>query len=228
MSRWFRMYADAHRNPKVARLSDRDYRTWTILLSIASENDGRLPPLEDLKHLLRMRLDHLSSALDRLVKGGLIDLLEQGYEPHNWDKLQYKSDSSTPRATLHRQRKLQHNATPPEAETETEAETEEEETAAVAPSPRARNGGAYAFAGQTVRLTAAHLAEWRRTYHAIPDIIAELRSIDGWFQQHPEKRAAWFHSTSGMLNRKHQAMLAEARTDDGGFSIGGVRMNSPC
>ena len=88
--RWFRFYAAAMRNPKVARLSDKDFRLWTELLAVASENDGRIPPAEDLKHLLNRRLDHLLSAVDRLISGGLIDPVEGGYEPHDWRDLQYK------------------------------------------------------------------------------------------------------------------------------------------
>lgn len=117
MTKWFRFYADAMRNPKVAALSDREFRLWVALLSAASENDGRLPPAKELKHLLNMRLDHLLSGLKRLISSGLIDALEQGYEPHHWEKFQYKSDSSTERVHKHRaQRNV--SETPPDTETE--------------------------------------------------------------------------------------------------------------
>lgn len=114
---WFRFYSAAMRNPKVAALSDRDFRLWVALLAASSENDGRLPHADELKHLLRMRLDHLLTGLDRLIKAGLIDALEHGYAPHHWEKFQYKSDSSTPRVREHR---LKGNVseTPPEADTE--------------------------------------------------------------------------------------------------------------
>ena len=115
MSRWFRFYADAIRNPKVAKLSDSDYRLWTELLAVAAENDGAIPCLDDLKSVLKRRLDHLSRGLDRLIRAGLIDPLGGCYEPHNWNKFQYKSDTSTPRVTLHRAKVV----TPPETETET-------------------------------------------------------------------------------------------------------------
>lgn len=75
MARWFRFYSDAIRHPKVARLSDKDFRVWCEMLAIAAEHDGMIPPLEDLKHLLKRRLDHLSSTVDRLIRGGLIDVL---------------------------------------------------------------------------------------------------------------------------------------------------------
>lgn len=110
MSKWFRFYADAIRNPKVAALSDKDFRLWVSILSVASENDGKIPPAETLKRVLGVRLDHLYEGIKRLARCGLIDALASGYEPHNWGKFQYKSDTSTARVTLHRRGK----ETPPE------------------------------------------------------------------------------------------------------------------
>ncbi len=119
MSRWFRFYAEAMRNPKVMRLADNDFRLWVRLLAVASENDGRLPPIADLKLLLNARLDRLADGLQRLINSGLIDVAGQGYEPHNWSKFQYKSDTSTPRVTLHRA-KRNVTVTPPDTEADTE------------------------------------------------------------------------------------------------------------
>ena len=123
MSRWFRFYADAMRNPKVARLSDGDFRLWVKLLAVASENDGKIPPTDDLKILLSTRLDHLLAGLKRLISGGLIDLLADGYEPHNWNKFQYKSDTSNERVAKHRA-KRNVTVTPPETEADTEQKEE--------------------------------------------------------------------------------------------------------
>lgn len=99
---WFRFYSTAIRSPKVAKLSDRDFRLWVTLLAASSENDGRLPPADELKHVLNARLDHLLAGLERLIRAGLIDALEHGYTPHNWEKFQYKSDTSTDRVRKHR------------------------------------------------------------------------------------------------------------------------------
>lgn len=121
MSRWFRFYSDAMRNPKVMRLSDKDFRVWVKLLAVASENDGGIPCLDDLRLLLSMRLDHLSSSLDRLISGRLIDVLDTGYAPHGWAKFQYKSDTSTDRVKKHRGKG---NVSETPSETDTEAETE--------------------------------------------------------------------------------------------------------
>lgn len=119
MSRWFRFYADAMRNPKVLRLSDKDFRLWVRLLAVASENEGHIAPASDLKMVLAMRLDHLKGGLDRLIRGGLIDALATGYEPHGWAKFQYKSDISTERVHKHR-KKRSVSETPPDTEAETE------------------------------------------------------------------------------------------------------------
>lgn len=149
MSRWFRFYAAAIRHPKVARLSDKDYRVWTELLAIAAENDGRIPPLSDLKHLLNRRLDHLSSAVDRLVNGGLIDLLADGYEPHGWQERQYVSDTSTARVRKHRQKRNVPAAvteTPPDTDTETEVSVAKA-TGASADSDKAFWDSAKAYLG---------------------------------------------------------------------------------
>jgi hypothetical protein len=121
MSRWFRSYADKHRNPKVAQLSDADFRLWDQLMCIAAENEGLIPPLEGLKSLLKRRLDHLSCAVERLVKDGLIDASGDGYSPHNWLKRQYKSDCSTDRVKRFRNGGGNVSETPPDTETETDS-----------------------------------------------------------------------------------------------------------
>lgn len=117
MSRWFRFYADAMRNPKVGRLSDFEFRLWVELLCVASENDGKIPCVEDLKRIIKRRVDHLLRGLNALIRHGLIDALDGHYEPHNWSKFQYKSDTSTARVTLHR-KKRNVSVTAPDTETE--------------------------------------------------------------------------------------------------------------
>ena len=119
MNRWFRFYSDAMRNPKVARLSDADFRLWVKLLAVASDHDGEIPPVNDLKLLLNVRLDHLSAGLKRLISGGLIDLVATGYEPHHWSKFQYKSDTSRDRVAKHRSSRNV-TVTPPDPDTDSE------------------------------------------------------------------------------------------------------------
>lgn len=130
MSRWFRFYAEAMRNPKVLRLSDKDFRLWVNLLAVASENDGHIPADDVLKLVLGMRLDHLKGGLNRLISGGLIDALDDGYEPHHWSKFQYKSDTSTERVQKHRA-KGNVSETAPETEADTETDKGKRKRASV-------------------------------------------------------------------------------------------------
>lgn len=122
MNTWFRFYNQAMRDPKVMRLCDADFRLWISLLAVASENDGSIPPVSDLKLLLNRRLDYLLSGLTRLVKAELIDELASGYEPHNWTKFQYKSDTSTGRVQRFRNAQRNSDVAPPEPETESDTE----------------------------------------------------------------------------------------------------------
>lgn len=121
---WFRFYNAAHRNPKVASLSDKDFRLWVELLSEASVNEGLIPPLSILKHTLKRRLDHLSTGVERLFNNGLIDIIDGQMRPHDWAKHQYKSDSSAERVAKHRKKAGNGSVTPPETDTESDTETE--------------------------------------------------------------------------------------------------------
>lgn len=81
----------------------------------------------------------------------------------------------------------------------------------------------YAFFGQTIKLNDRDLDKWRRTYHTIGDMEAELTTLDAWWGTQPtERRKHWFHPTAGMLNRKHQENLAmrdQTRRGEGGLSV---------
>jgi len=132
MSRWFRLYADAMRNPKVMRLSDFEFRLWVKLLAVASENDGHIPCAADLKLMVNVRLDNLLRGLNALVTGALLDAdadVSGGYTPHNWNKFQYKSDTSNERVAKHRA-KRNVTVTPPDTETDTEQKERDDDVSA--------------------------------------------------------------------------------------------------
>lgn len=74
--------------------------------------------------------------------------------------------------------------------------------------------GDYAFNGQTIKLSLRHLNDWRGTFHTIADIVAELSTIDEWWQsQASAKRENWFLATKGMLNKKHQTNMASKNAE---------------
>ncbi|MGE0252961.1 MAG: hypothetical protein AB7N54_00070 [Alphaproteobacteria bacterium] len=86
----------------------------------------------------------------------------------------------------------------------------------------AREATDYAFAGEVVRLTADDLDIWRQRFTGIPDIVAELTSIDSWcaakWPAGSRERKGWFHAVAGMLNRKHQEGLRRRASDPEGSS----------
>jgi hypothetical protein len=105
VTRWFRFYDDTINDPKVLRLPDDLYRAWTVLLCFASKHEGQLPPADDIAIALRVKPSKVCEWITKLVKGGLIDQTETGFEPHNWNGRQYKSDVSNERVKRYRERK---------------------------------------------------------------------------------------------------------------------------
>ena len=73
--------------------------------------------------------------------------------------------------------------------------------------------GPYAFEGAVIRLNQADFDKWAGTFSAIPDLAAELTSLDAWLSDQPDdQRKRWFHVTAGALAKKHQARLEERKT----------------
>jgi hypothetical protein len=164
------------RNQKVLRLSDADFRLWVRLLAVASENDGKIPADEDLKRALGCRLDYLKGGLKRLLNNGLIDPLSSGYEPHNWAKFQYKSDTSTQRVTLHRA-KRNVSVTPPDTETDTElplAKANGQKSALVDPVKAMFDAGIRLLASAGIAEPKARslLGKWKRDHGEIAVMAA--------------------------------------------------------
>jgi transcription elongation factor Elf1 len=137
------MYDEVLDDPKVQKLPVGDFRGWVNLLCLASRNDGKLPPAEDIAFALRETVESVSTLLERLRNAGLIECRNGGangsfHAPRKWDERQYKSDTSTDRVKRFRQRSKSVPETPPD--TETEADTEEESVSDETLPPLADNG----------------------------------------------------------------------------------------
>jgi hypothetical protein len=103
VSLWLRMYTGTLDNLKAQSLPGELFKFWINLLLVAKLFDGKLPPLNELAFLMRISEEVAKEALGELIRRGLIDEVEPGvYQPHNWTKHQYVSDSSTPRVQKHR------------------------------------------------------------------------------------------------------------------------------
>jgi hypothetical protein len=130
MSRWFRLDDDIINDPKILLLPEPLRWIWISFLCIASKNGGAIPKIEIVALSLRVKPTRAAEYLTRLVNAGLIDRTETGFEPHNWNGRQFKSDVSTERVKRCRELKRNVSVTPPEteAETQTEAQPEKKET----------------------------------------------------------------------------------------------------
>jgi hypothetical protein len=214
-SRWFRFYADAMRNPKVARLSDKQFRLWVQLLSVAAESDGKIPCIDDLKHVLNRRLDHLLTGVKELLSVGLIDSLGDGYEPHNWSKFQYKSDTSNDRVAKHRA-KRNVTVTPPETETESEDNT------SVLSSAQAREPKSKREVISKVPMT----VDWQPA--PLPETLSALTELwppgrlarevdqfrDYWLDR-TDKRPGWDRSFHNRIRDIHDRVMKDNRNGNG-------------
>lgn len=132
MSRWFRFYDEAINDPKIIRLSDALYRTWSGLLCIASKCGGTLPAIDDIALMLRMKPTKVSKALLELIDHGLLDDVGGKLAPHNWNGRQFKSDVSTERVKRFRNGKGNVSSDVSETAPYTEQKTEQKKDAASA------------------------------------------------------------------------------------------------
>jgi hypothetical protein len=137
---WFRFYVSALNNVKVQTLPDSLFRIWVNILCVASGRDGILPDEKALAFELRISVPEALSACSALVDAKLLDRSKGGkLSPHDWNSLQYKSDSSTERSRKHRLQRCKNvPATPPDQiQSRTDTEQRERARAETATPPRA-------------------------------------------------------------------------------------------
>lgn len=114
-SYWIKLYTEILHDPKMGRLTDKQFRLFIYSLLIAGENGkgGELPCVEDMAWTLRISADDLNAELQRLVEFGLVttgpsgeasELTHSGYTVTNFAKRQGPSPV-TERVREHRKRK---------------------------------------------------------------------------------------------------------------------------
>lgn len=131
--RWWRAYSRARHDAKLLKLTDRQFRWWFNLVCVASENGGTLPPHADLSAEFRVSGKTTTEMLDALIAAGLFEHTDEGIRPHNWNTLQYVSDSSSNRVKQFRERRRNVSETPSESEADTETDSVPHGTGAPAP-----------------------------------------------------------------------------------------------
>lgn len=144
MRYWIKLYTEILDDPKMGRLSDREYRTCITLFALAGreDNDGKLPPPVDMAWRLRMDSTELLEDMRALERLNILEEHDGTWAVRKWQERQAKAPSAAPDKVLqrvheHRQRErnetvtalhleVKRGVTPPETETETEVEVETE------------------------------------------------------------------------------------------------------
>jgi len=149
---WFRMHHDAVDDEKLRLLAFED--RWHFFALLCCKSSGLLDSdavLLRRKVAVKLGLDlaTLDEVARRLDEVGLID--KQTLQPKNWDKRQYKSDTSTDRVREYRSKNQQINkkkksetdmkrfcnvsVTPPDTDTDTDTEADTETTKSICVEP---------------------------------------------------------------------------------------------
>jgi hypothetical protein len=100
--RWLRLYGEFATDAKVQSLSEPMQRRYVMLLCLKCNEE--IPGLtdEEVSCALRIGNDEAISTKDKLLSRGLIT---EEWEPTNWDKRQYISDTSNNRVKKYRDSK---------------------------------------------------------------------------------------------------------------------------
>lgn len=124
---WFRMYDKMLNDPEVQKLPLESFKAWINALCLASSlrsKDGNIGTLQSVSFAFRETESSVSSAFHPLLHSGLIVTVDETFRIVKWEKLQYKSDTSTERVRRHRKRTKTVTETPPEQK-QSRADTEQ-------------------------------------------------------------------------------------------------------
>lgn len=100
MNQWFRMYSEFASDPKCQSMDETLQRRFIMFLCLQCSGEFERLDDEELAFALRISTDDLERTKQVFSKKGL---LKDG-KIANWNKRQYKSDSSTERVRAHRER----------------------------------------------------------------------------------------------------------------------------
>lgn len=196
------MYTDIPNNPKVQRLPGPLFKFWINCLCLYGKK-GFFPPAADIAWALQLpeaaALKNIRSLIDaRLLEEskqdvGFENLVVDAMHPHDWDDLQFESDTSRERQKAYRDRHSKQKrdvmrdvtVTAQEAETDTEQRQSRAETEARPSAPR----GALAVIDGTHPTVI--LTELKEIYHRAGLPIApkhEQLSVQYLLDIPPEKR----------------------------------------
>lgn len=99
---WFRMYTEFSTDPKVQMLSEVMQRRLVMVFCMRASNSLVTLHETEIAFQLRISDDELKETKRSFVSKGFID---ESWNVLNWDKRQFRSDSSTGRVSRHREKK---------------------------------------------------------------------------------------------------------------------------
>jgi hypothetical protein len=106
--KWFRLYNEIIDDPKVAKLTDGEFRLFIYLMCVASESEkmGKIDMnVDQLAWRLRKKRKKIEQTVSKLTHLGILEVAGDVLIFVNWQKRQRPSDSSTERVQRHRKRK---------------------------------------------------------------------------------------------------------------------------
>jgi uncharacterized protein YdaU (DUF1376 family) len=80
---------------------------------------------------------------------------------------------------------------------------------------RGADAPALAFVGKVIRLTFDDFERWKSTFHAVPDMRAELEAADAHYADKPPPNGKWFFPVSNWLKRAHEQALEKQAEETG-------------
>lgn len=112
---WFRHYADDLNDRQLQLLPAELFRAYYNLQALVCLLERPLPlDLDVAAFHLRVDVAQIGAEIAALEQVGLLVRLQDGWLPQDWDRRQYRSDSSTGRVREHRERKRKREQGQPE------------------------------------------------------------------------------------------------------------------
>ena len=158
-NQWFRMYAEFAHDPKVQMLSESMQRRYIMLMCMRCSNELVTLQDEEVAFHLRISNDEWVNTKRLFIEKGFID---GALNLINWDKRQFKSDSSAERVAKHRAKSKAAKIEPVtlqvteanalDTDTDTDTDKEAKASSSTAPLPDCPHS-------EIIQLFAEHLPE---------------------------------------------------------------------
>lgn len=133
---WFRMYSEFATDPKVQSMDETLQRRFVMFLCLHGSGEYERLTDEELAFALRITPAELVNTRDVFKQKGF---LGDNGEISNWNKRQYKSDSSTERVRKHRAEKTKRkgnvSVTPSDSDSDSDTESERTKNPSASATP---------------------------------------------------------------------------------------------